>query len=224
MIAAPSFRFDEAEHAYYLDGKRIPSITQLLDMGGLVNGAAYFTEESRRRGTEVHALCADWDMGALDPSVLTSNESWASLAKGEISRRPYLMAYMAACAALKPKWEAIEEADVHPRYGFAGRTDRVGIVLGKQTVLEIKSGAKPSVLRTVTDCEGNTFTYQHPTNQHAIQTALQSELATVRWPLPAEHWQRLVLYLKPSGKFSVERHEDRRDFDVAMDLIRRFCR
>ena len=192
MIAAPSFRFDEAEHAYYLDGKRIPSITQLLDAGGLVNGAAYFTEESRRRGTEVHQLCADYDMGALDPLTVTSN------------RRPYLMAYVAACSALKPTWDAIEEADVHPAHGFAGRTDRVGFVLNRQTVAEIKSAAKAK--------------------HHAIQTALQAVLASVRWPLPAEHWQRLVVYVKPSGKFSVERHEDRRDFDVAMDLIRRFAR
>lgn len=192
MITAPSFRFNEAEHAYYLGDKRIPSITQLLDMGGLVNGAQYFTEESRRRGTEVHQLCADYDMGALDPATVTSN------------RRPYLMAYVAACAALKPKWDAIEEADVHPVHGFAGRTDRVGFVLNRQTVAEIKSATKA--------------------RHHAIQTALQAVLASVRWPLPAEHWQRLVVYVKPTGKFSVDRHEDRRDFDVAMDLIRRFAR
>ena len=191
-MAAPSFRFDEARHEYFLGDKRIPSITQLLDMGGLVNGAAYFTEESRRRGTEVHQLCADWDMGALDPLTVTSN------------RLPYLLGYIAASAALKPTWEAIEEADVHPGYGFAGRTDRVGLVLKRKTVAEIKSAAKAK--------------------HHAIQTALQALLASARWPLPAEKWQRLVIYVKATGKFTVERHEDRRDFDTALDLIRRFAR
>lgn len=191
MTIAPTFHYDEVDHAYYLDGQRIPSITQLIDRGGLVNGAEYFTEESRRRGTEIHQLCADWDMGALDPLTVTS------------SRRPYLLGYIAACQALKPTWEAIEEADHHPVYRFAGRTDRVGVVNRLQSVAEIKSATKA--------------------RHHAIQTALQAILASARWKLPHDQWQRLCIYVKKTGKFSVERHEDRRDFDVAFDLIRRFA-
>lgn len=191
MIAAPSFRYDELDHAYYLNDQRIPSITQLIEMGGLVNGKDYFTEESRQRGTEVHALCADWDMRALDPLTVTSN------------RRPYLLAYIAACDALKPEWEAIEEADVHPDYKFAGRTDRVGRVLGLRSVVEIKSAAKA--------------------RHHPVQTALQAILAAARWPLPHEHWQRVVFYVKHTGKFSVETHGDRRDFDTAFRLIKEFA-
>ena len=192
MIATPVFRFEEAEHAYYLDDARIPSITQLIEMGGLVKGSDYFTEASRERGLEVHRLCADFDMGALDVPKL------------ETPHRGYVLAYVAACAALRPSWDAIEVADVHPGYRFAGRTDRLGTVLGRRSVLEIKSAAKAG--------------------HHAVQTALQAILASARWPLPAESWQRLTLYVKASGKFTLDQHTDRRDLDVAMRLIKEFCR
>ena len=111
---------------------------------------------------------------------------------------------MAACAALRPSWDAIEVADVHPGYRFAGRPDRLGTVLGRRSVLEIKSAAKAG--------------------HHAVQTALQAILASARWPLPAESWQRLTLYVKASGKFTLDQHTDRRDLDVAMRLIKEFCR
>lgn len=190
----PVFRFDDAngEHAYYLDDVRIPSITQLIERAGLLKGQDYYTEASRERGQEVHRLCADFDLGVLDVARLDS------------PFRGYVLAYEAACKALRPSWDAIEVADVHPGFRFAGRTDRLGTVLKRRTVGEIKSAAK--------------------TSHHAVQTALQAVLASARWPLPAEAWQRLTIYVKPSGKFTVEQHTDRRDLDVAMRLIKEFCR
>lgn len=192
--AGPVFRFDDldGEHAYYLDDVRIPSITQLIERGGLIKGGDFFTDASRDRGLEVHRLCADFDMGVLD------------VARLETPRRGYVLAYVAACAALRPSWDAIEVADVHPGYRFAGRTDRLGTVLRRRSVVEIKSAAKAG--------------------HHAVQTALQAILASARWPLPAESWCRLTIYVKASGKFTVEQHTDRRDLDVAMRLIKEFCR
>lgn len=189
---AAAFRFIEADHSYWLGDRRVPSVTQLLDMGGLVNGGAYYTEESRRRGTAVHAMTADLDMGALD------------LANRDLPYRGYVLAYSAAVDALKPSWSSIEVADVHPGYGFAGRIDRLGDVCRRFSVVEVKTAAKAK--------------------HHAVQTALQAILTSTRARLAPEMIQRLTIYLKDTGRFSVESHEDRRDFDVAHDLIRRFCR
>ena len=192
MIVAPVFSFNESDHSYWLGETRLPSITQLISLGGLVNGEAYFTEASRERGLLTHALCADFDLGVDLGAELQSSPV-----------RGYVLAYMAAMDALKPTWECIEEADYSPRYRFAGRTDRIGMVFGKRTVCEIKSAVKAA--------------------HHSVQTSLQAILAAERWPLPAREFQRLTIYLKPTGKYAVERHEDRRDFDCALKLIREFC-
>lgn len=190
---SPVFRFTESDHSYWLDDQRIPSITQLLEMGELVNGALYFTESSRDRGTSVHALCEVFDLGIVTPATCDS------------PHRGYLLAYAAAMRALKPEWEQIEIADAHPVLKFAGRPDRVGKVFRRMTIGEIKSGCKAK--------------------HHAVQTALQAVLKSgSSYPQIRERdWQRLTIYLKDSGRFSVDEHTDPRDFDVAHDLIRRFC-
>lgn len=191
-MIATAFRFEEADHTYWIGDARVPSITQLIERGGLLGaGAAFYTEASRDRGHEVHRLCADFDLGVLD------------LPRLESPHRGYVLAYIAASVGLKPEWDDIEEADAHPHYRFAGRIDRAGLVLGRQTVAELKSAAKAK--------------------HHPVQTALQAILRSWRHGLPAEQYQRLVIYLKNTGKFSVERHDDPRDFVEAFRLIREFC-
>jgi hypothetical protein len=118
--------------------------------------------------------------------------------------RAWLLAYIAARGVVGPTWEAIEEARVHWGYRFGGRPDRVGKAYGCRTIAEIKSGA--------------------PQKSDAIQTALQAILvAGSRGGLPAEHYERLAFYLRPTGRFKVERFHDRRDFDEARRIIRECC-
>jgi hypothetical protein len=189
---APIYTFDAAAHAYHVDGVRVPSITQLLDKGGLVNGAAYFTEESRRRGHAVHSLCMDFELGNL------------TLERLESPYRGYVLGYVEAVTALKPTWDQIEIFDIHPTLRFGGRPDRVGQCFARYTVAEIKSAAKAK--------------------HHAVQTALQAILVGGRHGLPkAEDLQRLVIYVKANGKYSIESHENKSDFLQAHQLIREFC-
>lgn len=189
--AAPVFRFSPAKHEYFLGDERIRGISELLDLGELVNGKLYYTEASRVRGSEVHTACMDFDLGTLDLSRVDG--PYAGYVKG----------YADAVRTIAPDWHSIEVAQVHPGYRFAGRPDRVGIVWGRKTVLEIKSAAKAK--------------------HHPIQTALQVLLQTADDPTPAESWQRVTLYVKHSGKWSIDEHTDARDFDVAKALIRRFA-
>lgn len=131
MIAqAPKFRFDREKHEYFLDGQRIPGISELLERGGLVVGSHYYTEASRVRGSAVHAMCADFDMDALDPD-------W--------ERSPYagyVKAYISAMETIRPEWALIEVADFHPDYRFGGRPDRSGRIFGPLGVMEVKTAMK----------------------------------------------------------------------------------
>lgn len=184
------FRFDAIQHAYYYDGVRVPSITQMLLTTGWVDDT-YYTEASRIRGTAVHDLATAYDLGALDPKDCESRY------KG------WFLGYVAAMKPLQPAWEDIELPSVHPLHKFGGRPDRRGRVFRVQTILEIKSGAKEKA--------------------HKIQTALQAILVNAEHPLPPEHYQRLACYVKRTGKFSVEQHDQRADFDEARRIIKRCC-
>lgn len=190
MTATIPFRFDAASHAYYLDGRQVPSITQMLQLTGWVDDT-YYTEASRIRGTAVHDLCTEFDLGALNPNECDSRfKGW-------------LLAYAAAMGPLRPRWEDIEIPDVHPTLRFGGRSDRAGVVFKLQTILEIKSGAEEKA--------------------HKIQLALQAILRHARHPLPPEHYQRLALYLKQTGRFKLTQHDDARDFAEARRVIKRCC-
>lgn len=123
------FRFSAETHVYTdLSGKQIPNISMLLELGGLVD-SDWFTEESCERGTEVHRLAEDYDMGTLtDPEACVSRY------------RGYLLGHVAAMKVVPHDWALVEEAFVHPVLRFAGKPDRAGRVFGLGSVWEIKSG------------------------------------------------------------------------------------
>jgi len=53
MPEAPTLRFDEESHTYYLDDRKIPSVTQV--MGEVLGQPFYATEWDMQRGRAVHA-------------------------------------------------------------------------------------------------------------------------------------------------------------------------
>ena len=58
---------------------------------------------------------------------------------------------------------------------------------------------------------------------HGIQMALQAMLVAQEYNIPATTIQRYAIYVKSNGKFKMQHFTNRRDFDGAADLIRRFC-
>lgn len=118
--------------------------------------------------------------------------------------KPWLLAYRATMRALRPSWHFIEVPLLHPHYRYGGRPDRYGVAHDLRTVLEIKSGA--------------------PRRADQIQTALQAILlADTIGGVAGPAYQRLALYLKPTGKFKLERHTERADFDEARRIIKVTC-
>lgn len=119
-------RFDAATHTYYENGEERPHITGMLQASGWIDDR-WYTEESCQRGTEVHSLTADYDLGALDVASCVSRY------------RGYLLGHVAAMDVVKPEILAVEEPSISP-LGFGGRPDREVRAWGLLAVLEGKSG------------------------------------------------------------------------------------
>lgn len=193
-ITPRPFRFDAVAHEYVdlTTGAVVPHITGMLLEAGIVDDR-WFTEESRDRGSIVHQLTADYDLGALEEP-----ESCVSQHLG------FLHAHVAAMKLLHLEVLAVEEPIVRADPTFGGRPDRVIRRRGMLGTLEIKSTAGKD-------------------KSHQVQTALQAILLEAAYGLPAEQWLRLALYLKPSGRFQAVEHEDLADFAEARRVIRRCC-
>lgn len=199
-LAPVAFCYDHADHVYSVAGMALPHITGMLQKVGLIDDT-WFTEESSLRGTAVHDLTAAYDLGALD-------------ARSTVSKyRGYLLAHIAAMKILRPTMLAIEEPDVHPRYRYGGRPDRVLISNRAHMVLEIKSGVVASEV----------IWRGFRTSSQRVQTALQAILVSWRTGLPAHNYQRAALHLKDSGRYDLRWHRERTDVDAAMLVIKECC-
>lgn len=189
------FRFDAELHEYFdlETGDIIPHITGLLEAAGEID-PTWYTEDSSERGTAVHKLTADYDLGALELA-------------GCVSRyRAYLLAHVDAMKLVGPtgpEWDMIEQPHVNKRLRFGGRPDRVGRMWKAVSVNEVKSGAVDK--------------------SHRIQTALQAILVAEEFHLPAESIKRYAEYLTPGGRGVVLEHDKVIDFAKAREILRRFA-
>lgn len=186
------FRFEASTHEYItLQGDVLPSITQMIRQCGLVNDR-FYTATSCERGSCVHRLTTEFDLGALArddiPSVNSIYKGW-------------LLAHIAAVDIIRPEWLHIEEPLVSAQYRFGGRPDRVARIYGAVAVVEVKSGV--------------------PEPAHAVQLALQCLLVAPEVNLPAESIVRYGLYLKGTGRFKFELFPNtRKDFAAARKVIK----
>lgn len=186
------FRFDADAHEYMdpATGEIFPHITGMLEAAGEID-ARWYTEESSERGRAVHRLTAEYDLNALDLATAQTDDP---------RHRGYLLAHAKAMAILRPEFLSVEEPLVHPRWRFGGRPDRVIVLDRMLGVLEIKSGGIE--------------------RSHQIQTALQAILVATDLRLPAHHVKRWCLYVGEKGKFKLEEHVSRRNFDRAEEILR----
>lgn len=191
--AAVAFRFDANDHSYTI----LETGEERPHITGMLEQTGHI---DRRWYTEESC-----ERGVM-VHTLTARYDLGALDPTRIRSlwRGYLLGYVRAMKALKATWSDVEIPLMHSRFRYGGRPDRAGIQARVRTVLEVKSGGKePS---------------------HEIQTALQAILvADAKGGLPAESYQRLAIYLKDTGHYDVQLHKNRRDFDVAREIIRATC-
>jgi hypothetical protein len=109
-------QFDAERHIYSVDGRAIPSVTQILEACGVVD-YSYLPPETRKmalaRGSAVHLACQFDDEGDFDeasaPELL-----------------PYVEAWRRFCAEQGMTFLDIERRVYSAKYGYAGTLDRIG--------------------------------------------------------------------------------------------------
>lgn len=124
------FAFSNVEHEYIElpTGVVLPHITGLLEQSGWVD-TKWFTDESRDRGSAVHRMACDYDLGTIEHPDLVNSKYKA-----------WLLAHVSATQLIQPKWTHVEVPLVHHRYRYGGRPDRAGLVYDANAIVELKSG------------------------------------------------------------------------------------
>lgn len=173
--------FDPVGHVYRLNGKRIVSVTQVLDILDpfiCTDGGA-----AAARGTTVHLACDYHDEGTLDESGVPEE------------LLGYLRAYQRFRRECPFDVIDMEVAICHPVHLYAGRIDRVVTMGGKLTVLDLKSGSERPThpLQVAAYAEG----YKAVTGQRVRQAGcvyLRSDgTYSVRWQQgPNDLWTFLA--------------------------------
>lgn len=170
--------FNETAHEYLIDGRRVPSVTELLRPLTEKQFAAISPEVLRiaaERGTEVHEACECIDYG-LDPED-PSADVWG-----------YIDAYMQFLYDHDTEWYGIEEMGACTDFpvDYAGTVDRWGMVDGVLSVVDIKTVAQPSL-------------------EQKFAVTLQTTL--YEWIIDAKHdmeaARHYALYLKKNGDYTL---------------------
>ncbi len=165
-------QFDEAAHAYSVDGVDYPSITKVIEACGLVDYSMLSQEDLRfyqDRGTALHNATWYSDEGDLNASTMDDFEV-----------KPRLQAWLKFRRDLPFRTLLIEKRMYDPIYGFAGTPDRVvEFPDGRRGVIELKTGAIQKAV--------------------ALQTAAQVKLVREKNETTL---RRLAVHLKADGEYS----------------------
>ena len=165
--------FNAELHEYRIDGKLVPSVTQIcapltaLDMGNL-NPAVI--RQAASRGTIIHELSELIDYGTAPEDI----DIYPELSG-------YLTAYLRFLRDYSPEWTRIEYRLGSEKAGFAGTLDRMGVIDGKPCIVDIKTASAPS---------------------RATKVSWVAQLSGYRHLCNGATLERYILLLKPDGKYT----------------------
>lgn len=187
-----AMQFDEATHTYTLNGRVVPSVTQILLQ--VVDFSMVSDEVLARKcaiGKALHE-CIHYDHdGSLDEDSI------------DASVQPYFDGWrkFVVDAGRSLDITAAEKPMASTKYGYGCTPDIWGVLDGVPAVIELKSS-----------------TVIHPAV--ALQTAAQVEVLIENSFLPdrASKVLRFALQLKPNGKYTVKEFTSPGDFGVFIAL------
>lgn len=119
--------FDEATHIYMVNGKKVPSVTEILAPlhRSYDNLNPSVLDYARQRGTAVHLACQAIDQGD-EPDIDDETEG-------------YISAYLDWLNLYDPIWVGIEKRVFCEEGWFAGTLDRVGYIGDDAVIVDIKT-------------------------------------------------------------------------------------
>jgi len=122
------FQFDTETHSYYLDGVKLPSVTQVLNSTGVasyqdVPAMEYYLD----RGTAIHKACELLSRGNLDEDSLDDRI------------KPYVEAFRKFLSDTDAVIEQTEVRTYHPAHRYAGTVDAVAVLNGRRCLLDYKT-------------------------------------------------------------------------------------
>jgi hypothetical protein len=116
---------------YVLRGVRVPSVTEVLDIAGLVDWSMVppgVLEEAAERGTRVHEWLQLIDEGWLDPMTEPDEDV-----------RGFTSAYLRFKDETGFAPELIEHTVLNETYAYAGMLDRTGKLNGERVLIDLKT-------------------------------------------------------------------------------------
>ncbi len=125
--------FDPETHTYKVDGRVVPSVTQILGVMGCGNNR-FYTDEGRERGKAIDDLTEMSDAGTLDLEAARE-------------RYPQYVGYVEAWISFRAEMQFdcrhIQLKVAHAELGYAGTLDRLGAwpAIPADVLIDIKSGA-----------------------------------------------------------------------------------
>lgn len=125
--------FTPETHSYFLDGVKIPGVSEILQGIGVMNLSFVdkeVLEKNSKFGTAVHKTCELWDKNDLDINSLS-----APLIPYLESYKKFIVDYK---VVLNPA--DIEKIIYSERWRFAGTLDRTATINNKPTIIDLKSG------------------------------------------------------------------------------------
>lgn len=174
-----SVETEEGGHYYTWKGKRVPGVSEILELNDVVLKNAFYEERreaAAARGKDVHLAC--WDLDRNYPDWWTEDPELAG----------YVKAYKQFKKDFDFKPTAIEVAMFHPDFHYAGQPDRFG-------ELRIRTGRRNVTL----DLKAVATIGPHVPIQLAGYNLFTDDY---------QERDMIALQLKPTGKYSVHQFDD----------------
>ncbi len=125
-----NFEYSDKEHIYKLNGRILPSCTQILQEEGIAN-YDFCDDSDKQWGKAGHKMTELWDKNTINMKTISPDLF------------PYLIGYQKFLADFKviilPEW--IECPTYSQEWGYGVTPDRVVNIRGKMTIYEIKFSA-----------------------------------------------------------------------------------
>ena len=179
-------KLDPSGKFYVKNGNKLPRLTSILQAVGIVDYSklpSHVRDFAMDRGSKAHKATELYDLGNLDEASLDSRLVL------------YLDGWKLFLKENRVKITAIEKIAAHPDNLYCCRVDRIGLVNGVMSVIEIKTGAlQPwTALQTMGQAE-----------------ALRNEFGDL---------QRVGVELSGKGMYKMEIFKDRTDKMVFMSAV-----